>query len=234
MVKELHFGIMFGLGEESIYPSTVSRIRARDGVNADLTGITKDRMVQLHRNYFKKYTGVKRYIDYERAFAEKNHYVETLFGFRREIRQNDTSRSTYWGNQAINTPVQGTAHQFLLIALALLDLKPRTYSLLQYCIMEVHDALFFIVRLGDLVEAYKQLMHLFEVGAFEYAQRQFNLKLRVPILAEATAGFTMASMIEYEGCGLEEFLPAWRKKQHEIDAKPWEDLMPAINPADPV
>jgi len=228
MVKELHFGIVFGLGEDNIYDSTVSRIRARDGARADLTGITKKRMVELHRNYFKKYKGVRHYIDTQREFAEKNGFVETLFGFRREIRQNDDSRSTYWGNQAINTPVQGTAHQFLLIALALLDLKPRTYNLLQNCIMEVHDALFFIVRLRDLPAAYKQLMHLFEVGAFEYAQKQFNLKLRVPILAEATAGFTMASMIEYEGEAVEDFLIPWRKKQQEVDAKPWEDLMPAV------
>ena len=228
MVKELHFGIVFGLGEDRIYSSTVSRIRARDGANADLTGITDARMRQLHKNYFKKYGGVKTYIDTQRDLAEKLGYVETLFGFRREIRQDDSSRSTYWGNQAINTPVQGTAHQFLLIALALLDLKPRTYNLLQHCIMEVHDALFFIVRLKNLVEAYKQLMELFEIGAYEYAQKQFGLKLRVPILAEAAAGFTMGSMIDYEGESLEEYLPKWREKQRKVDALDWESLMPAV------
>ena len=228
MVKELHFGIVFGLGEDRIYSSTVSRIRARDGANADLTGITDKRMRELHRNYFKKYGGVAKYIDAQRDLAERLGYVETLFGFRREIRKEDASRSTYWGNQAINTPVQGTAHQFLLIALALLDLKPRTYNLLQHCIMEVHDALFFIVRLKNLVEAYKQLMELFEVGAYEYAQKQFHLKLRVPILAEAAAGFTMGSMIDYEGEPLEEYLPKWREKQRKVDALDWESLMPAI------
>jgi hypothetical protein len=94
--------------------------------------------------------------------------------------------------------------------------------------MEVHDALFFLVRLGDLVAAYKQLMELFEVGAYEYAQKQFGLKLRVPILAEATAGFTMASMIEYEGEETNTFLTKWREKQRELDAKSWEDLMPSL------
>ena len=228
MVKELHFGIVYGLGEDSIYNSTVSRIRGRDGAKADLTGITKTRMVQLHRNYFIKYKGVKNYIDKYRKLAEDLGYVESLFGFRREVRQNDETRHTYWGNQAINTPIQSTAHGFLLIALALLDLKPRTYNLLQHCIMEVHDALFFVVRLGDLVEAYHQIMHLFEIGAYEYAQKQFHLKLRVPLLAEATAGFTMASMIEYEGEGLEVFLPSWRKKQREVDAKDWQSLLPVV------
>ena len=225
MVKELHFGIVFGLNESNVYSSVVSRIRARDGAKADLTGITKPRMVQLYRNYFKKYTGVKRYQDETRAFAEKHGYVETLFGFRREIRSDD-GRGSYVGNQAINTPVQGTAHQFLLIAMALLDLKPRTYSLLQRCLMEVHDALYFRVKLGHLPEAHSQLMHLFEVGAFEYAQKQFRLKLHVPLLAEAEAGFCMGSMVPYEGEPIGEFLPAWRAKQKEVESKSWKDMMP--------
>jgi DNA polymerase-1 len=227
MVKELHFGIVFGLNEHNVYSSVVTRIRARDGANADLTGITKPRMVQLYRNYFKKYPGVKTYQDSRRNFAEKQGYAETLFGFRREIKQNDSSRGSFWANQAINSPVQGTAHQFLLIAMALLHLKPRTYSLLQKCIMEVHDALYFLVKLRDLPGAYMQLMHLFEIGAWSYAQQQFGLKLQVPLLAEAEAGFCMGSMVGYNGETVKEFLQEWRKKQQETENKSWEDLMPS-------
>ncbi len=228
MCKELHFAIVFGQIEENIYDAVVTRIRQRDGPKADLTGITKQRMVQLHRAYFKKYPGVKRFQDEYRAFAEEHGYVETLFGFRRDIK-NQSGRGSYWGNQAINSPVQGTAHQFLLIALALLDLKPRTYSLLQRCIMEVHDALYFIVKLRDLPEAHKQLMHLFEVGAWGYAKRRFKLDLQVPLLAEASAGFTMGGMIEYEGESIDEFLPKWRAKQREVEAKEWSSLLPRSN-----
>lgn len=225
--KNVHFGIAFGLGEESVYPYVVAKMRAVDGPGCDLTGITKPRMVQLHRRYFRVYKGVGRYIQEQRDKAERLGYVETLFGFRREIRKDDAGRKTYWANQAVNTPVQGTAHQFLLIALALLKQKPQTYSLLQRCIMEVHDALYFLVKLRDLPKAYIQLMHLFEVGAWEYAKQQFDLKLRVPLLAEATAGFCMGSMVEYEGVGVKDFLQHWRTKQHEIEKKSWEDLMPA-------
>lgn len=224
--KNVHFGIAFGLGEDNAYPYVIAKIRAVDGPKADLTGITPTSIRNLHRTYFIAYPGVKRFIASQRRKAEELGYVETLFGFRRHIQQDDESRTTYWGNQAVNTPVQGTAHQFMLIALALLDLKPRTYNLLQRCIMEVHDALYFFVRLRDLPEAYKQLMHLFEVGAYGYAQRKFNLKLRVPLLAEATAGFCMGSMIDYGGATVEEFLPEWRTKQRELEAKSWEELMP--------
>ncbi len=226
MVKNMHFGIIFGLGKDNLYNYVVTKIRAIDGKNADLTGITPARLGKLYDKYFRVYKGVDAYIKRTRTSAEEKGYVETLFGFRREIRQEDDSRTTYWANQAINTPIQGTAHQFLLIALALLDLKPRTYDLLQECLMEVHDALFFVVRLGDLPEAHRQLKHLFEVGAYEYAQREFHLKLRVPLLAEASAGFCMGSMIEYAGEPVGVFLPLWRKKQREIESRSWEDLMP--------
>jgi hypothetical protein len=115
-----------------------------------------------------------------------------------------------------------------LIALALLHLKPQTYNLLQRCIMEVHDALYFLVRLRDLPEAHTQLMRLFEVGAWGYAQHQFNIKLRVPLLAEAEAGFCMGSMIPFRGEPVEEFLSKWRVKQREIEKKSWKDLMPSV------
>lgn len=223
--KNIHFGLAFGLGEDAVYPYVVAKMRAVDGPNCDLSDITPTRMKKLHQNYFKKYTGVAQFIADQRIKAEKQGFVETLFGFRREL-QSDDGRGTYIGNQAINSPVQGTAHQFLLIALALLDLKPRTYNQLQKCIMEVHDALFFRVQLRNLVEAYKQLMGLFEVDAYNYAQKKFGIKLQVPLLAEAAAGMCMGSMVDYTGEPLKEFVETWRKKQLEVESKSWEDFMP--------
>lgn len=226
MVKNMHFGIIFGLGRDALYPYVVGKIRAIDGKKADLTGITPARLKKLYDKYFKVYKGVDAFIKRMRKQAETKGYVETLFGFRRDIFKNDENRTTYWGNQAINTPIQGTAHQFMLIALALLDLKPRTYHLLQNCLMEVHDALYFRVRLRDLVEAHAQLIHLFQVGAYEYAKRRFKLKLRVPLLAEASAGFCMGSMVDYKGEPIEEFLESWRKKQAEVEKTSWRTFMP--------
>jgi DNA polymerase-1 len=228
VVKNTQFGIVFGLNEDNLYPYIVAKMRAVDGPKADLTGITPQRCAELHRAYFRRYKGVARFHKTAREQAEKDGFVETLFGFRRDI-DRDASGGTYWGNQAINTPVQGTAHQFMLIALALLDLKRKTYNLLQRCIMEVHDALYFRVKLRDLVEAHRQLIQLFEHGTYEYAQEKFKLKLRVPLLVEASAGFTKGSMVEdYKGGPIKEFLVEWRKKQKAVDSKSWEDLLPNV------
>lgn len=225
-VKNLIFGIIFGKARKGMYDYVVQKIRAFEGKNADLTGITRKSIDGLYGKFFSVYKGVARFIIVQRDKAERLGYVETLFGFVRHIFSEDEDRNTYWGNQAINSPVQGTAHQFVLIAMALLDLKPKAYCHLQRSIMEVHDALYFKVKLRYLIEAHAQLMHLFEVGAFEYAQREFSLKLRVPLLAEAQAGFCMSSLVDYEGEQLESFLETWRDKQAKIDKKSWEDLMP--------
>ncbi len=227
-VKNLIFGIIFGKAEGGMYEYVVQKIRAVEGKDADLTGITKPRIAALYKKFFSVYGGIRKWIEKQRDLAERLGYVETLFGFRRHIRSDDTERKTYAGNQAINSPVQGTAHTYMLIALALLDLKPVTYNRLLKCIMEVHDALYFKVKLRHLVEAHAQLISLFETDTVEYARRAFGLKLRVPLLVDAEAGFCMGSLVGYEGAPLPEFLAAWRAKHAETDKKSWEDFMPDI------
>jgi DNA polymerase-1 len=225
-IKNLIFGIVFGKAEDGMYDYVVAKVREAEGAKADLTGITRKSIVKLYRKFFSVYKGVRQFIIDQRLKAESQGYVETLFGFKRHIKQDDEERSTYWGNQALNSPVQGTAHQFVLIAMALIDLKPKTYNLLQNIIMEIHDQLVFKVKLRNLLQAHKQLMHLFEVGAPTYAEQKFKLKLQVPLLAEAEAGFSMASMVAYEGEDILSFLTKWRAKQAEVDSRDWKDLLP--------
>jgi len=225
-VKNLIFGIIFGKAENGMYEYVVQKIRAVEGKDADLTGITKSSIAILYKKFFSVYAGVRKWIEKQRDLAERLGYVETLFGFRRHIRSDDTERKTYAGNQAINSPVQGTAHTYMLIALALLDMKPMTYNRLTKCIMEVHDALYFKVKMRHLIEAHAQLIKLFETDVVEYACYAFGLKLKVPLLVDAEAGFCMGSLVPYEGEDLDAFLKTWRVKQTDMDKKKWEDLMP--------
>jgi hypothetical protein len=235
MTKNTVFGIVYGLGEDSVFPYVVAKIRAVEGPNADLKGITAERCKKTHRKFFEVHTEVAEFHADMRYQAEKKHFVESLFGFRREIREKDDTRSTYWGNQAVNSPVQSTAHTFILICLALLDLdllRPedkRHYPHLIKCIMEVHDALYFLVKLRYLRKAYSEFMQLFEHDAVEYAEKHCLPKgygeLQVPILAETKAGLTMATMVDYEGEPLDEFLEKWREKAAKVHTKSWEDLM---------
>lgn len=226
-IKNLIFGIVFGKAEKGMYDYVVAKVREAEGAQADLTGITPASIAKLYKKFFKVYDGVRKFIINQRLKAESQGFVETLFGFKRHIKKDgDDERGSYWGNQAINSPVQGTAHGFVLIAMALIDLKPKTYNHLQNIIMEIHDQLVFKVKLRNLLSAYDQIMHLFEVGAPAYAEEKFDLKLQVPLMAETEAGFCMSSMIGYEGESIEKFIEAWRKKQAEIDTRDWKELMP--------
>ena len=228
-VKNLHFGLIFGKGRGGIYDYIVMKIRQLEGRVAAIEfmkHVSRKQVEGWYDQYFRVYKNVARYVEDIRKFAVDNGYVESLFQFRRWINENDETRDTYTGNQAINSPIQSSAHGFILIALALLHLQPRTYSLLQRCLMEVHDALYFRVKLRHLPEAYKQLMYLLETGTHEYAKQYFKLDLQVPLIAEASAGFCMGAMPDYHGEPIEEFLVAWRKKQREVASKPWEELVP--------
>ena len=228
MTKNTVFGIVYGLGADNVYPYVTAKIRAVEGPDANLKGITPKRCAKTHRKFFRVHTGVASFHRRMRYQAETEGYVESLFGFRRDIRTDgkDKERSTYWGNQAVNSPVQNTAHMFVLICLALLDMRPEQYPNLKRCIMEVHDALYFRVKLRHLRAAYHEFMRLFEKDAVAYAEKEcLKHPLRVPILAEAKAGFTMATMVDYEGEPLEEFLDRWREKERKVRSKSWEDLM---------
>lgn len=216
-IKNFHFGLVYGISKQGIYDYLISK-----GVK-----ISQAKSAKYYDRYFSTYTGVRRFIDEQRRKAEKDGYVENLFGFRREISQDDDSRGTYWGNQAVNTPVQGTAHHLLLIALALLLKKPKTYNYLQRPVMEVHDAVYWFTKLRHLQEAFKQAKHLMEVGVVSSVFSRFQYKLKIPLIAEASAGFCLGSMVDYAGEPIEDFLRAWKVKHAATESpEAWLKLLP--------
>jgi DNA polymerase-1 len=215
-IKGFHFGLVFGVSKNGTY----------DYMRAKGAKITRQQCDDYYDRYFRTYKGVATYMQRTREGVERTGVVESLFGFRREIRKDDESRKTYYLNQAINTPVQSSAHQLVLMALALLDRKPKTYRLLQRAVAEVHDALYFFTRLRHLPEAYRQVKALLENDVAAYANRHFGVALKVPLLAEAKAGFCLGSMVDYDGGRIDAFLESWRAKHRSIKLSSWKDLLP--------
>ncbi len=214
-IKGFHFGIVYGITPDPLYHN----LRA-DGVK-----ITKREVRGYFKKYFSTYLGVARFMGQMRTQGERDNYVETMFGFRRHLNlSSKDERGTYWGNQAVNTPVQGTAHQLVLIAIALLHIKPKTYDLLQKPLMEVHDALYWLTKLRDMREAYAQQKYLLQEGVPAYVKSEFGITLQVPLIADSTAGFCMGSMVEYKGESMHTFLKAWQTKHKEVEAKEWEKM----------
>ena len=216
-IKAIVFGIVYGSRPNSLFRQMV-----HDGIDVSLSEVER-----LYNEFFNTYTGVKRYIERQHRRAERLGYVDTLFGpFRRYIRTQGDSRGTYWGNQAVNTPIQGSAHQFLLAAMALLDMEFDKYNELQDPCLEVHDELVFFVQLGRARKAYRQLKALFEVDVPRYLSEVFSYAFRVPFVSECEAGFSFGARVRYEGESSGHLLEAWRKQHREVEQMSCRELMP--------
>lgn len=207
-IKNCHFGMVYGLDGEGLFYYCKAR-----GIKTTAAKTTKFR-----RKYFKAYRGVAKFIVTCQKFVRENNFIDNIFDFRRKIGKDwDEHRKTNPENQAVNSPIQGSAHMLLLIALGLLHTQRKHYDLLQGCVAEIHDALVFRVRLDKLAEAFKQAKYLLEHGVPAEIYRRYGRKLRVPLLAEAKAGFRYGTICDYAGGDVREFLSKWKTYNEMIE-----------------
>jgi DNA polymerase-1 len=96
--------------------------------------------------YFKRYPGVKGFMNETREIARQKGYVETVFKRRLylpDINSRNAPRRQYAERTAINAPMQGTAADIIKCAMIAVDkwlAKNQTNTRL---IMQVHDELVF-------------------------------------------------------------------------------------------
>ena len=100
--KNVHFGILFGLKPDGI----LRYIKAFDPT----TKITVAEVAGYYDAYFTRYPGMQVFIEKQHIFAERNGYVATLFGMKRPIIVNESTKDlfddygqpAYWKNIAVN------------------------------------------------------------------------------------------------------------------------------------
>jgi DNA polymerase I-like protein with 3'-5' exonuclease and polymerase domains len=217
-VKGIHFGIIYGLTAKSLF----ARLKADAAERHQQFDMSFEDVERLYNRYFDRFAGVKKWLEEQVAFAMEHGYSKTMFGFKREISQvADEDRTTFWRNQAVNSPIQGTAHQLLLISLAIVEMKKQTYNLWQRMCMEIHDSLVTYVMLTNLPAAYKQGVYLLETDTLEYVKRHWpKIAWKIPLKAEAKVGFRMGVLVEgYAGGSIDEFIENWCIKNREFEKK---------------
>ncbi|MBU1320145.1 MAG: DNA polymerase I [candidate division Zixibacteria bacterium] len=129
--------------------------------------------------YFKRYPGIRDYMDEHIEFARQNGYVRTLLGRRRYIPDIESSNRTvrqFAERTAINTPIQGTAAD--MIKLAMIAIHERLASLTSRMILQVHDELVFDVHKPELKE----------VRDIVRTEMESAVKLKVPLKADMATG----------------------------------------------
>ncbi len=109
-------------------------------------------------SYFDLYPGVRDFIKRTVAEAERNGFVKTLFGRRREVpqlRSRNKNTKAEGERIAVNTPIQGSAAD--IIKLAMIRIHDRLRDMKTKMIIQVHDELVFEVHPEELDEVTKMV-----------------------------------------------------------------------------
>ena len=114
--------------------------------------------------YFKRYPGVKDYIDQTIAQVKTDGVVRTLYGRRRffpEINSSHRPTREFAERTAINTPMQGTAADIIKKAMIDIDQILRSEKKRSVMILQVHDELVFDAHRSEvdwLADMVKEVM----------------------------------------------------------------------------
>jgi DNA polymerase I len=110
------------------------------------TGSSKSEAQQYIDAYFKRYEGVRAYLEARIEEARTTERVRTLFGRMRpipEINSQDTTARNRAEREAMNTPLQGTAADLLKLAMVKAHDRLKREDLKTRMILTVHDELVF-------------------------------------------------------------------------------------------
>lgn len=161
IAKAVNFGIAYGQGAYGL---------------AEALGISRSESKDIIDRYFKKFGGIRDYIDGTIKVAREQKYIETLFGRRRylpELENKSVMVQKFGERAAINAPIQGTASDLVKMAMIELASDLKIDMLLQ-----VHDELVFEGTQSEIDEQLKWIVETMENVA----------KLKVPLKVNYAIG----------------------------------------------
>jgi DNA polymerase-1 len=139
--KVINFGIIYGMGPQRLaHELSVPLAQAQVYI----------------ANYFRRFAGVRRFLDETIATARERGYVTTLCGRRRmmpELASRDRATAQAAERTATNTPIQGSAADIIKLAMVAVDRRFWEEGLRASMILQVHDELVFEVAEADLARA---------------------------------------------------------------------------------
>jgi len=136
IAKTTNFSIIYGVSAYGLSQST---------------GLTPQEAATFIDIYFKRYPGVKSYIDEMIELVRKQGFVTTLLGRRRyipEINSSNRQKREFAERTAINTPIQGSAAD--LIKVVMIGIAKKLKHKKSKMIMQVHDELVFEISEDEL------------------------------------------------------------------------------------
>ncbi|MBT7543203.1 MAG: DNA polymerase I [Gammaproteobacteria bacterium] len=148
--KTINFGLIYGMSSF--------------GMSKQL-GISIPEAKDYMDIYFDRYPKIKLYMKETKEFAQKNGYVETIFGrklYLPEINSKQVQRRKYAERTAINAPVQGSAADIIKIAMIEIDCWLNEINSNTKMIMQVHDELVFEINEKDVDNEVENIINIMQ------------------------------------------------------------------------
>jgi DNA polymerase I len=167
--KAINFGIIYGISAFGL---------------ANQLSISREEAGEYIRTYFKRFPGIKTYMDDTKKFAHEHGYVESIFGRRMHlprIKSTNPSERAFLERAAINAPIQGSAADIIRRAMMRMIPALKAANLNARMLLQVHDELIFEVPDAEVAETLP-LVQKIMIDAPEPA-----LKLAVPLQVDARA-----------------------------------------------
>jgi DNA polymerase-1 len=168
--KAINFGIIYGI--------------SAFGLAAQL-GIPRDEAGEYITTYFKRFPGIRNYMEQTKKFAHEHGYVETIFGRRihyPEINTKNPSMRGFLERAAINAPIQGSAADIIRRAMIRMPAALDAAGLVgTRMLLQVHDELIFEAKAGEVEKAIATVVKVMEGAALPAVQ------MAVPIKVDAKA-----------------------------------------------
>jgi DNA polymerase-1 len=159
--KAINFGLIYGMSAFGLSKAlNISRPLAADYIDS----------------YFRKYPGVKLYMERTKELAKEKGYVETFFGRRLYLPGIHSGRSRMAAERAaINAPMQGTAADIMKIAMIEIHHWLAKGNVDARMIMQVHDEVILEVKEQDASKVEQEVSKIMQDAA----------KLSVPLEVES-------------------------------------------------
>ena len=129
--KAINFGIIYGM--------SAFRLSNELGISRKMAGTYID-------NYFKRYAGVKKFIDETIEQTRETCEVSTLFGRKRrldDIRSSNANLRNFAQRAAVNTPIQGSAADLIKLAMIKMQTALAAENMASKMLLSVHDEIIF-------------------------------------------------------------------------------------------
>ncbi|MBN8655977.1 MAG: DNA polymerase I [Anaerolineae bacterium] len=171
--KAINFGLIYGMSAFGLMHST---------------GLTLAESEDFVKAYFKKFPGVKKYLDGIRRQAAEIGYVETLLGRRRYFPALQSKAPVQVKNreerEAINAPIQGTAADIMKIAMLKIPPALKAAGLKAKMLLQVHDELVLEVPKKEIDETARVVQTTMATA----------YPMSIPLETEARAGISWGEM----------------------------------------